>query len=79
MEVNSSILEQVEQALNEIRPFLQKDGGDVELLEVTKDNIAKVSFLGACKTCNMNTMTFTAGVEESIKRNVPSIKSVISV
>jgi len=79
MENHSTLSDQVEKALSEIRPFLQKDGGDVELLEVTKDNIAKVSFLGACKTCTMNTMTFTAGVEESIKRNVPSIKSVVAV
>ncbi len=75
----SELEAKVEKALDEIRPFLQKDGGDVTLIEVDASNMAKVSFEGACRTCSMNTMTFTSGVEDAIKRNVPEINGVISV
>jgi len=74
-----SIEQRVEQALEEIRPFLQKDGGDVALVSINEDKVVQVTFLGACKTCTMNTMTFAAGVEDSIKRNVPEVSKVISV
>lgn len=72
-------LEKIEIALQSIRPFLQKDGGDVEFVELTADNIVKVRLLGACETCSMSAMTLRAGIEESIKNVLPEIKEVIAV
>lgn len=72
-------LEKIEIALQSIRPFLQRDGGDVELVEVTKDNIVRVRLLGACESCSMNTMTLRAGIEEAVKNAIPEVKSVEAV
>lgn len=71
--------EKIEIALNSIRPFLQRDGGDVELVEVTKDNIVKVRLIGACESCSMNSMTLKSGIEESIKNAIPEIIEVQAV
>ena len=71
--------EKIEQALQSIRPFLQKDGGDVELVEITKDNIVKVRLTGACESCSMNAMTLRAGIEEAVINSNPEIKSVQAV
>lgn len=73
------LLERIEQALDTIRPYLRTDGGDVKLLEVTEDMVARIELLGACGACPMSTMTFRAGVEEAIKREVPEIESVEAV
>lgn len=73
------LLERIEKALDAIRPYLQTDGGDVRLLEVTEDNVARIELLGACGACPMSTMTFKAGVEEAIKREVPEIVSVEAI
>lgn len=70
--------EKIEKALNEIRPALQADGGDVELVEV-KDGIVKVRLKGACGGCPMSSMTLSLGVERAIKRAVPEIKKVEAV
>jgi Fe-S cluster biogenesis protein NfuA len=72
-------LEKIEIALQSIRPFLQKDGGDVEFVELTADNIVKVRLLGACETCAMSAMTLKAGIEESIKNAIPEIKAVVAI
>jgi Fe-S cluster biogenesis protein NfuA len=72
-------LEKIEVALQAIRPYLQKDGGDVEFVELTEDKIVKVRFLGACVTCDMSAMTLKAGIEESIKSAVPEVISVESI
>lgn len=69
----------VEQALDNIRPYLEVDGGNIKLLEITDDLVVKLEFLGACGTCPMSSMTFKAGVEESILRNVPEIKGVDAI
>ncbi len=69
----------VENALDSIRPYLEADGGNVKILEISEDNIVKLELLGACGTCPMSTMTMKAGVEEAIKRAVPEIRSVIAV
>jgi Fe-S cluster biogenesis protein NfuA len=69
----------VEDALDQIRPYLQADGGNVSLVEITDDNIVRVELHGACKSCSMSMMTMKAGVEESIKRAVPEIKSVEAI
>ena len=76
---NTNIRNKVEEALNSIRPYLVADGGNVELVEVTDDNTVKLELMGSCKTCSMNMMTMKAGIEETIRRSVPEIKSVIAV
>ncbi len=68
----------VQKALDEIRPFLIADGGDILLVEI-KNAIVKVKLLGACTDCSVNKMTLKSGVEATIKRYVPQIKEVISV
>lgn len=69
----------VEEALNTIRPYLEADGGNVAVVEITSDQILKLELTGACKTCNMSHMTMKAGIEETIKRAVPEIKGIESV
>ena len=71
--------EKIEEALNSIRPYLEADGGNVELLEITEDLVVKVELQGACKSCSMSTMTMKAGIEETIKRAVPEIIRVEAV
>jgi len=73
------LLERIEKALNQIRPYLQADGGNVKVLEVTEDMVVKLELLGACGACSMSTMTMKAGVEQAIKREVPEIHSVFAV
>lgn len=69
----------VEEALEQIRPYLQADGGNVSLLEITSDKIVKLELLGACKSCSMSAMTLKAGIEESIKRAAPEIRAVEAI
>ncbi|MCE3259012.1 MAG: nitrogen-fixing NifU protein [Bacteroidetes bacterium] len=69
----------VEEALDTIRPYLEADGGNVEVIEITAEQVLKLELKGACKTCNMSHMTMKAGIEETIKRAVPEIKEIISV
>lgn len=71
--------ERIEAALNKIRPFLQADGGDVELVEVTEDGIVKVRLTGACGGCPMSQMTLKHGVEKALKKDIPEITAVESV
>ncbi|MEY2924151.1 MAG: hypothetical protein RLZZ337_699 [Bacteroidota bacterium] len=68
----------VQKALESIRPFLQKDGGDVELVGI-EDTKVMIKLLGACRTCSISHITMKAGVEESIKKALPSITSVVAV
>jgi Fe-S cluster biogenesis protein NfuA len=68
----------VEQALEKIRPFLQRDGGDIELVEVS-DGVVKVRLTGACKGCPMSQMTLKKGVEKVLLREVPGLKEVQAV
>jgi len=72
------VKEQVEQALEKIRPLLQRDGGDIELIEVT-DGIVKVRLTGACKGCPMSQMTLKQGVERLLFQEVPGLKQVQAV
>ena len=67
--------EKIEIALNSIRPFLQRDGGDVEFVSI-KGKIVKVRLVGACETCSMQSSTLKAGIEEAIKNAIPEIESV---
>lgn len=73
------LYDKVELALNNIRPFLQSDGGDIELVEVTENLTAKVKLTGACESCKMSASTMKAGVESTIKNFVPEIKDVEAV
>ncbi|OGF48386.1 MAG: hypothetical protein A2452_01145 [Candidatus Firestonebacteria bacterium RIFOXYC2_FULL_39_67] len=70
--------EQVQKALDKVRPSLQADGGDVELVEVTSDNVVKVKLKGACAGCPMSQMTLKNGIEKFLKKEIPEIKSVES-
>ncbi len=69
----------VETALAKIRPFLQRDGGDIELVECTDDGIVKVRLTGACKGCPMSQMTLKQGVERALMKEVPGLKEVQAV
>jgi Fe-S cluster biogenesis protein NfuA len=69
----------VEKALDNIRPFLQADSGDIELKEISEDGIVKVKFIGACEVCPMSVMTLRAGIERSLLKQVPGIRRVESV
>lgn len=75
----NDLIKKVEEALDQVRPYLQADGGNVSLLEITADYVVKLELLGACKSCSMSMMTLKAGIEESIKRSVPEIRSVEAV
>ena len=70
--------EKVEEGLNEIRPFLESDGGNIELISIEK-NIVKVKLLGNCVSCSVNQMTLKNGVELTIKKFAPQIEEVISI
>ncbi len=74
-----ALLKKIESALDSVRPYLKADRGDVSLIEVTPDNIARVKFEGACSSCSMSAMTFKAGIEETILRMVPEIKAVETI
>ena len=74
----SKKLIEIEKALDEIRPFLQSDGGNIELVSFEND-VVKVRLLGNCISCSVNQMTLKNGVEMTIKKYVPSVKKVISV
>tara|TARA_R110000772_G_scaffold139989_1_gene249099 strand:+ start:650 stop:889 length:240 start_codon:yes stop_codon:yes gene_type:complete len=73
------LIEKVEAALDEIRPFLQSDGGDISLVSIDEDKIVKVQLEGACVSCSVNQMTLKSGVEMTIKKYAPQIESVISI
>jgi len=71
--------EKVEKVLNEIRPALQADGGNIELIEVQDDGIVKVKLTGACGSCPMAQLTLKRGVEARLKAKVPEVKEVVAV
>jgi Fe-S cluster biogenesis protein NfuA len=70
------VLKKIEASLDSIRPYLKADGGDVKVNHISEDNVVKLEFVGACGNCTMSTMTFKAGVEAAIKRDVPEVKSI---
>lgn len=74
-----NLTEQVEQALESIRPYLIADGGDVAIEEITSDNVVKLKLLGNCGSCKMSFMTMKAGVEQAIMKAVPQITSVVAI
>lgn len=71
--------ERVEQALDSMRPFLETDGGNVSIQEITEDNVVKLRLLGSCASCAMSIMTFKAGLEQAIKKAVPEVQAVEAI
>lgn len=76
---DKEILGKVNAVIDQLRPFLEADGGNMELIEVTDDFIVKVRMIGACSSCSMSPMTLKAGLEENLKIVLPQIKGVEAV
>jgi Fe-S cluster biogenesis protein NfuA len=70
--------EKVEESIGKIRPFLQRDGGDIELIDIV-DGVVKVKLKGSCGSCPMSMMTLKMGVEKQLKQDIPEIKEVVAV
>ena len=66
----------IEASLDSIRPYLKADGGNVKVNEITSEHVVKLEFVGTCGNCSMSTMTFKAGVEAAIRRDVPEVKAI---
>lgn len=79
IEDKSLLIEKVNKALNDIRPFLEVDGGNIEVVDVTEEMVVKVKWLGMCESCSMSAMTMKAGIEQAIKSKMPEISGVIAV
>ena len=77
--LQDSLFQRVNEALNSIRPYLEADGGGIELKEVTSEMTALVELKGACTSCSKSHMTMKAGVEAAIKSAVPEIKTVVAI
>lgn len=73
------IINKIEDALAQVRPFLENDGGDIRFIEITDDYVVKVKLLGACSDCQVSVMTLKAGVEQSIKKAVPQVTKVVDI
>lgn len=79
MITDKKIIDKIEDALAEIRPFLESDGGDINFIELTDDWIVKVKLIGACSSCNISMMTLKNGVEVVVKKAVPEVKQVVEI
>jgi Fe-S cluster biogenesis protein NfuA len=79
VEITTTIRESVEKALDDIRPFLHGDGGDISLVDITPDMVVQVKLHGNCKACSMKLMTMRAGIMETLRKVVPEIKDVVEV
>ena len=73
------LLKRIDNALNDVRPHLAVDGGNVEVVDVTESNIVKIKWLGTCEGCSMSAMTMRAGIEQAIRGKVPQIEGVEAV
>jgi len=69
----------VQEVLETLRPYLQADGGDVELVDITEDGVVQLRLQGACGTCPSSTYTLKMGIEEQLKQHIPAVKEVVSV
>lgn len=74
-----TFLKEIDATLDNLRPHLKVDGGDIELVDVTDDMTVKIKWLGNCVNCSMSAMTMKAGVEQTLKAKFPHIKSVVAV
>ncbi|MDG1426898.1 MAG: NifU family protein [Flavobacteriales bacterium] len=79
MITDKKIIDKIQNALAEIRPFLESDGGDINFIELTDDWIVKVKLIGACSSCNISMMTMKNGVEVVVKKAVPEVKEVVEI
>ena len=79
MITDKKIIDKIEDALAEIRPFLESDGGDINFIELTDDWIVKVKLVGACSSCNISMMTLKNGVDVVVKKAVPEVKEVVEI
>jgi Fe-S cluster biogenesis protein NfuA len=79
MTVNQDLYNRVENALSQLRPYLEADSGNVSIIDITDEMIVRLQFHGACSSCSMSAMTLKAGIEQTILRMVPEIKGVIAV
>ena len=77
--VTESLLQRIEKSLDSIRPYLQVDGGNIEVVEVSQEMTLRVKFTGACENCDMSYTTMKAGVEQVIKQEVPEIKEIVAI
>lgn len=77
--VTENLVSRVESALDSIRPYLRKDGGDIELVEINDEGMVRVKLVGACESCPMSFMTMKAGVEESIRSAVPEVTRIEAI
>ena len=75
---DTETLKKIHDSLEEVRPFLQADGGDIDFIELTDDWVVKVRLTGACSTCSVSSMTLTNGVEVVIKRSLPQVREVLA-
>ena len=79
METNQELIERVESSLDTIRPYLNQDGGDIQVVEITDDMVVKVKLLGNCESCPMSFMTMKAGVEATLKKTIPEIRAIETI
>lgn len=77
MNPNVELTHKVQNVIDQVRPYLQADGGDIQFVELTPDNIVKVELQGACGSCPYSRMTLKNGVEEAVRRAIPEIKAVV--
>jgi Fe-S cluster biogenesis protein NfuA len=77
--MNQELTHRVQQALDTMRPFLNADGGDAEVVDVTKDMLVRIKLLGTCSTCDLSKMTMKAGIEQAIIKAVPEIRAVEAI
>lgn len=76
---NQELIKKIECVIDQIRPYLEADGGNIRFVELTDDNVVNVELQGACSCCPMSMMTLKSGVEQAIKKAIPEIKSVEAI
>jgi Fe-S cluster biogenesis protein NfuA len=76
---NAELIRKVENVIDQIRPYLEADGGNIRFVNITEDMVVNVELLGACGCCPMSTMTLKAGVEQAMKKAIPEIKAVEAI
>lgn len=69
----------IEESLDSVRPFLKRDGGDVELVDISEDFTVSIKLIGSCRNCQMSEITMKTGIEESIKKSFPQMKQVVEI
>lgn len=79
MESENNLIDRIERSLDSIRPYLQSDGGNIRVVEVTPEGLVKVEMIGSCISCPMSSMTLKAGVEETIRNSFPEITGVEAI